>query len=177
MIGTSCIARINRSGNDLNPRNSRGSRERAQASTFAYGSKRHAFARKQRVTFAASRCFPSEFQTVSKQFLCPRYINHTSRFCIHTASDQSVSNSHGRICFFLNRTNWTSADSQSRSLRVDTNPGTEPALMLPSEQTKREIPRADTGGPRGAVITAVSSRIHQLSMTRRHESAAPGHSA
>lgn len=33
-------------------------------------------------------------------------------------------------------------------------------------------------GPRGAaeaaVITAVSSRIHQLSMTRRHESAAPG---
>lgn len=48
------------------------------------------------------------------------------------------------------------------------------------EETKRARCRirhhrtARCGG--GAVITAVSSHIHQLSMTRRHESAAPGHS-
>lgn len=47
------------------------------------------------------------------------------------------------------------------------------------EDEAREIPHGiigPRGAARGAVITAVSSRIHQLSMTRRHESAAPGHS-
>lgn len=47
---------------------------------------------------------------------------------------------------------------------------------LPSESARFRTASSDRAVRRGAVITAVSSRIHQLSMTRRHESAAPGHS-
>lgn len=64
-------------------------------------------------------------------------------------------------------------------MRIAVVSTTGPTIREETKRTRfrtRHHRTSDRAVRRGAVITAVSSRIHQLSMTRRHESAAPGHS-